>query len=348
MFLYNCPIPSVHVFLFWFYVFFISHFFEQDNIGVLGDATEDMRSLVKRGATMAQVAAFVEKAISEAASKLLPPDDTAMATTMRCLGCNQPYRNMHGSKADLVAHSSLPGLPEGPSSTTPETRKVYRDQWGVLLATYEHTNAEMEKRRKAASSASAHSGSGGSLVLPAATGRSGPLPPQQGGNASTTSSTRSTTRGGGLKPLGQVHVPHVPVHSGRNKLPLAATPQQLSANNNNSQQPQSQGLATGSATPGERASSAAQRAELDDRSRQREAEAAQQYLSGDPTTEPTEDAIGAAPASPLDPFFPKRRSSKEGPEPAPPDKIFDVSLMSEAEATAMPSGSLASSKGAPL
>ena len=316
---------------------------------------------------MAQVAAFVEKAIGDAAAKLLPPDDTAMATTMRCLGCNQPYLNMHGSKADWVAHSSLPGLPEGPSSTTPETRKVYRDQWGVLLATYEHTNAEMEKRRKAHASSSQQSGSGGSLVLPAATGRNGQPAPQQGGGDSSvnsSSNSRSTTRGGGLKPLGQVHVPHVPVHSGHNKLPLTATPQQLSANHNHHQQQQQQqqqrqerasavaaATASAAASGGQRASSAAQRAELDDRSRQREAEAAQQYLTGEPIPVAMDDPTAGAAASsssPLDPFFPKRRSSKEGPEPAPPNKIFDVSVMSEAEATAMPSDSLTSSKGAPL
>ena len=50
-----------------------------DNVSHLGDGAGDMRALIARAATMAQVQTHVEKAIAAAAARLQPPDDTAMA-----------------------------------------------------------------------------------------------------------------------------------------------------------------------------------------------------------------------------------------------------------------------------
>jgi hypothetical protein len=254
----------------------------------MGDATGEMRSLLGRGATMSQVAAFVEEAIDDAARRLQPPDDTAMATSMRCLGCNQPYRSMHARAANAVAHAALPGLVDGPSSAAPETRKVYRDQYGVLLVSHELTNAELEKRKKAHDKDEATRSwaerqphgraqvpTAGGLSLPGATGRAG----SGGSSGGGASGGPRVSRGGGLKPLGQVHVPHAPVHTARNKLPLAATPQQLSASGQPATTAAKAGSMASAEGPGGRMT-AAQRKELGDVARQREGQAAQQYLSG--------------------------------------------------------------------
>ena len=164
-----------------------------DNVSNLGDSAGDMRALIARAATMAQVQTHVEKAIAAAAARLQPPDDTAMATStkFRCLGCNQQYPNMSSRAANPVPHTSLPGVSAGPSTAAPDSRKVYRSQWGVMLAVHEDVNHELERQKKEAVKRAG-------LSLPSATGREGRLP-----------------RAGGLRALGPVHVPWAPLGPGQ-------------------------------------------------------------------------------------------------------------------------------------
>lgn len=69
---------------------------------------------------------MIRDALKREAASLQPPDDTAMATTFRCIGCNQRYPSMHDKAAEMVAHGALPGMAAGPSTAAPETRKAYK------------------------------------------------------------------------------------------------------------------------------------------------------------------------------------------------------------------------------
>ena len=139
---------------------------------------------------------YVEKALNAAASRLQPPDDTAMATTFRCLGCNQKYPSMHDRAANPVPHQTLPGLPGGPSSAAPETKRVFRHQWGVMLSQHELVNAGVEAKKKTRlKQQQQQQQQRGGLDL---------------GKAGGTGSRRQP-RAGGLQPLGAVHVPWTPV-----------------------------------------------------------------------------------------------------------------------------------------
>jgi hypothetical protein len=121
-----------------------------DNLVAVSDKANELNAAMNAKTTVPQVQKLVKIAIEDAAAKLVAPNDTAMATTHRCLGCNQVYPHMHDRVANIVPHGSFPGLQQGPSTAAPDVRDVYKQQYGVLLKTHNVSNVRLEAAAKAA------------------------------------------------------------------------------------------------------------------------------------------------------------------------------------------------------
>mmetsp|Transcript_23929 Transcript_23929/g.31141 ORF Transcript_23929/g.31141 Transcript_23929/m.31141 type:complete len:209 (+) Transcript_23929:2-628(+) len=180
--------------------------------------------------TIQQVQKIVKIAIDEAAARLVAPNDTAMATTFRCLGCNQLYPHMHDRVANTISHGALPGLTSGPSSTAPEVREAYKQQYGVMLKAHTMSNAQLEAAAKAAQKEANRLASLSHASK------------QQAQNGGSKGPNRPTDRPGGLKALGKPQETWKPAYTNDNKLPLNATPSQMKANRTpDSSQPNASG-----------------------------------------------------------------------------------------------------------
>ena len=103
-----------------------------DGVAVLNGQVDDMRDSLGVTPSLDQVEQMITGAIDRAAKALRPPNDTSMAAAVgvRCIGCNRVGAGFHGQMAGNVAHDKFGGI----ATAAPDTQKVYREQWGVMLA----------------------------------------------------------------------------------------------------------------------------------------------------------------------------------------------------------------------
>jgi predicted nucleic acid-binding Zn-ribbon protein len=149
-----------------------------DGVAVLNGQVDDMRDSLGVTPSLDQVEQMITGAIDRAAKALRPPNDTSMAAAVgvRCIGCNRVGAGFHGQMAGNVAHDKFGGI----ATAAPDTQKVYREQWGVMLAVQDRANAAAEKKWLEAKSKYDSTRAS--------------APPASFGH-------QATKRGGGLKPL---------------------------------------------------------------------------------------------------------------------------------------------------